>query len=134
MKKYENFYRCLQVLKKSDRLIASENEIYRTGVMGQFNLTFELGWKALQAVLRLHSVAGAETGSPLELLKLGCQVGFLENDPVWFAMQKDRNHSTHVYDEEKILSIVDRILDVYIPTLEKLATILDEKIREAENF
>ena len=28
--------------------MADNNDIYRTGVIGQFNLTFELAWKALQ--------------------------------------------------------------------------------------
>ncbi len=32
------------------------------GVIGQFNLTFELAWKALQAVLREHGAKSADTG------------------------------------------------------------------------
>ena len=45
-----------------------DDEIYRTGIIGQFNLTFELAWKALQQVLRVHGVVEAETGSPRENL------------------------------------------------------------------
>ena len=51
MKKLENFSNCLAVLKSADFEQANENDIYRMGVIGQFNLTFELAWKALQAVL-----------------------------------------------------------------------------------
>ena len=54
MKKLDNFSNCLRVLKNAGFELADSNEIYRTGVIGQFNLTFELAWKALQAVLRLH--------------------------------------------------------------------------------
>ena len=36
------------------RSLAEENDIYRTGIIGQFNLTFELAWKALQEIMRLH--------------------------------------------------------------------------------
>ena len=64
MKKLDNFVNCLEVLKTADFEMANENEIYRTGIVGQFNLTFELAWKALQAILRLHGAEGAETGSP----------------------------------------------------------------------
>lgn len=134
MRKYENFCRSLQILKTSNYALTSENEIYRMGVMGQFNLTFELGWKALQEVLRLHSVPGAETGSPLELLKLGYHVGFLKEETVWLSMQKDRNLSTHTYDGEKILEIINRIFDLHIPMLETLAHVLDEKRKNVENF
>ena len=60
MKKFDNFSKCLKVLKKADFKQAFENEIYRIGVIGQFNLTFELSWKALQEVLRNHGVDGAD--------------------------------------------------------------------------
>jgi len=71
MKKLNNFIDCLAVLKTADFQMADETVIYRTGVIGQFNLTFELAWKALQAVLRLHGAEGAESGSPREILQLG---------------------------------------------------------------
>ena len=60
MKKFENFSNCLKVLKKADFEQAKESEIYRTGIINQFNLTFEFSWKALQNVLRIHSVEGAD--------------------------------------------------------------------------
>ena len=64
MKKLDNFSNCLTVLKNADFKMADNNEIYRTGVIGQFNLTFELAWKALQEIMRMHSVERASTGSP----------------------------------------------------------------------
>ncbi|MEE3422710.1 MAG: nucleotidyltransferase substrate binding protein [Succinimonas sp.] len=66
MKKFDNFANCLKVLKTADFAETRENEIYRTGVIAQFNLTFELAWKALQEVLRLHGTAGADTGLPVK--------------------------------------------------------------------
>lgn len=50
MKKLENFSNCLNVLKNVDFDLADNNDIYRTGVIGQFNLTIELAWKALQEI------------------------------------------------------------------------------------
>ena len=50
MKKLENFSNCLEVLKSADFEMADNNDIYRTGVIGQFNLTFELAWKSLQEI------------------------------------------------------------------------------------
>lgn len=84
MKKFENFSNCLKVLKKADFEQASESEIYRTGVIAQFNLTFELSWKALQEVLRIHGVEGADIGSPREILQLAYKVGFIVNDKNYF--------------------------------------------------
>ena len=50
MKKLENFSNCSNVLKNADFDLADNNDIYRTGVIGQFNLTIELAWKALQEI------------------------------------------------------------------------------------
>lgn len=88
MKKMDNFLNCLNVLKQADFSLATENEIYRTGIVGQFNLTFELAWKALQQVLRVHGVQEAETGSPREILQLGYKIGFIEASSVWLLMLK----------------------------------------------
>ena len=88
MKKLDNFSNCLSVLKNADFKLAENNEIYRTGVIGQFNLTFELAWKALQEVLKLHGAAGAETGSPREILQLGYRLGFVNDSAVWLLMLK----------------------------------------------
>ena len=42
MKKLENFTNSLSILAEADFKLAEENDIYRTGIIGQFNLTFEL--------------------------------------------------------------------------------------------
>ena len=56
MKKLDNFSNCLTILANADFKMAENNDIYRTGVIGQFNLTFELAWKALQEIMRKHGV------------------------------------------------------------------------------
>ena len=67
MKKLENFTNSLSILAEADFKLAEENDIYRTGIIGQFNLTFELAWKALQEIMRMHSVEGALL--PVRLVK-----------------------------------------------------------------
>lgn len=53
MKKLDNFTNCLAILANADFKMAETNDIYRTGIIGQFNLTFELAWKALQEMIVL---------------------------------------------------------------------------------
>lgn len=132
MRKYDNFCGSLDVLKKSDRKMAGDNEIYRTGVIGQFNLTFELAWKLLQAVLRAYSVSEAQIGSPREIIKLGFQVGFIDDENGWQMMQRDRNSSVHIYNEEDINEILEHIFEVYIPIFSKFKEKMAEKIKGIE--
>lgn len=133
MKKLDNFSNCLNVLKGADYKLANENEIYRTGVIGQFNLTFELAWKALQAVLRVHGAEGADTGSPREILQLGYKLGFVEDSAVWLTMLKKRNTSVHIYNEDEVDEMLLLIRDSFTAAFVALEKILREKLKEAGN-
>ncbi len=130
MKKLDNFSNCLAVLKSADFKFADSNEIYRAGVIGQFNLTFELAWKALQEILKMHSVEGAATGSPREILQLGYKVGFISDSTVWLLMLKKRNTSVHIYNEDEMLLL---IRDSFLPAFILLEETLRKKLEEAEN-
>ena len=133
MKKLENFSNCLNVLKNADFKVAENDDIYRTGIIGQFNLTFELSWKALQEVLRLHGAEEASTGSPREILQLGYKFGFIDDCAVWLMMLKKRNTSIHIYNEDEIDEILLLIRDSFIPAFVVLEKTLQNKLKEAES-
>ena len=132
MKKLDNFSNYLRVLKNADFELADSNEIYRTGVIGQFNLTFELAWKALQAVLRLHGADGADTGSPREILQLGYKFGFINDSSVWMLMLKKRNLSVNIYNEEDVEEMIVLIRDSFITAFVDLEKVLEKKVEEVD--
>ena len=133
MKKLDNFSNCLTILRNADFKLADNNDIYRTGVIGQFNLTFELAWKALQEILRLHGAEGADTGSPGEILQLGYKLGFVNDSAVWLLMLKKRNTSVHIYNEQEVDEMILLIRDSFIPAFVALEKTLREKLAEAES-
>ena len=130
MKEFDNFINCLNILKDAD--FAYENDIYRIGVIGQFNLTFELAWKALQEILRLHGAESAETSSPREILQLGYKLGFLNDSAVWLTILKKRNSLFHIYDEDEIDELLILIRDSFIPAFTVLRDTLKIKLDEVE--
>lgn len=132
MKKIDNFSRCLDVLKGANVQKARQDEIYRMGLIGQFHLSFELGWKALQAVLLGHGVQEAATGSPREIFRLGYRVGFLREETVWLDMLRSRNLSVQIYNEAEANELAARVLSSYLPALEGLLAVLEEKAAEIE--
>lgn len=133
MKKLDNFSNCLTILRNADFKLADNNDIYRTGVIGQFNLTFELAWKALQEILRLHGAEGADTGSPREILQLGYKLGFVNDSAVWLLMLKKRNTSVHIYNEQEVDEMILLIRNSFIPAFVALEKTLREKLAEAES-
>ncbi|MCC8103629.1 MAG: HI0074 family nucleotidyltransferase substrate-binding subunit [Clostridiales bacterium] len=128
MKKLDNFSNCLEVLKGADYVAAENDEIYRMGVIGQFHLTFELAWKALQAVLREHGANGAQTGSPRDILQIGYKFGFLDDEAVWMLMLKKRNNSIHIYNEEEADEMMLLVRDSFTPAFERLVKTLTERL------
>ena len=132
MKKLDNFTNCLLVLANADFKLAETNDIYRTGIIGQFNLTFELAWKALQEIMKMHSVEGAVTGSR-EILQLGYKVGFVNDSEVWLLMLKKRNTSVHIYNEDEVNEMIMLIRDSFIPAFVVLKDTLIKKLDEVES-
>lgn len=132
MKKYESFASCLTVLEQADREMATKNEIYRMGIIGQFNLTFELAWKALKEILELYGVAEAATGSPREIFKAAYKLGWLRDEKIWLDMLKKRNVAIHVYDEERALTVMAMIFDGYITALQDLREELRRRLTAVE--
>ena len=133
MKKLENFTNSLSILVEADFKLAEENDIYRTGIIGQFNLTFELAWKALQEIMRLHSVEGAATGSPREILQLGYKIGFINDSQVWLLMLKKYNTSVYSYNEDEVDEMIMLIHDSFVPAFTDVKDILLKKLEEVES-
>ena len=133
MKKLENFTNSLSILADADFKFAERNDIYRIGIIGKFNLTFELAWKALQEIMRIHSVEGAATGSPREILQLGYKIGFINDSEVWLLMLKKRNTSVHIYNEDEIDEMIMLIRDSFIPAFIVLRNMLVKKLDVVES-
>ena len=96
-------------------------------------LTFELSWKALQEIMRKHSVEGASTGSPREILQLGYKIGFINDAEIWLLMLKKRNTSVYIYNEDEIDELILLIRDSFIPAFTVLKDTLVKKLEEAES-
>lgn len=120
-------------MANADFKMAETNDIYRTGIIGQFNLTFELAWKALQEIMRMHSVAEAATGSPREILQLAYKVGFINDPEIWLLMLKKRNTSVHIYNEDEVDEMIVLIRDSFIPAFTVLKDTLVKKLLEADS-
>ena len=128
VKKFDDFSKSLNVLLAANREL--EDEIYRMGIIGQFNLTFELSWKALREVLLIHGVSKASTGSPREIIKAGYEFHFISDETVWLEMLKRRNQTIHIYDENIAVELVNLVFDKYLPEFVNLRDELDNRQRE----
>ena len=135
VKKFDAFVKSLAVLLDTKREI--DSEIYRMGIIGQFNSTFELSWKALREILLIHGVNKAATGSPREIIKAGYEFHFISDEETWLDMLKRRNQVTHIYDEKIAIELANLIFDEYLSAFANLRDELDkrtQKLSEGDKF
>lgn len=78
----------------------------------RFEFTIELFWKLLKAVLETK---GIETEYPRDVLQESYKGHLIDDDQVWLKMLKDRNLTSHTYDE-KLADQIFLNIKTYIPT------------------
>ena len=93
-----------------------KTELDRDGVIQRFEFTFDLTWKAVQEYARFK---GLEVVSPRDAFRVGAQLGIIKNPETWFDFLKDRNESTHLYNESQAKLIYSHIQS-FINEVEKL--------------
>ena len=130
MKKLENYTNCLNVLNNADFEMADSDEIYRTGIIRQFHLTYELAWKSLQTVLSIHGVKEVDTASPREVLQLGYKSGFIDDVSVWLLMLRERTLSVYMYDAKEADAMITMIRDRFLPAFITLHEVREKELSD----
>ena len=125
MKKLEQYSRHLQVLCRAEQEDIT-NEFIISGIIDKFYIQFELGWKVLKELLRYEGANQAATGSPREIIKTAYAYFDFIEESIWLEMLRDRNDTTHIYNEESAQQLVEKILHRYIAVF----VTLEQHIRE----
>lgn len=125
MKKFEQYSRHLQVLCRAEQEDIT-NEFIISGIIDKFYIQFEFGWKVLKELLRYEGANQAATGSPREIIKTAYAYFDFIEESIWLEMLRDRNDTTHIYNEEAAEQLVEKILHRYIAVF----VTLEQHIRE----
>lgn len=121
IQRYDNYHKaCLRVQEvvHGGSTIEDLTDLEREGLVQRFEYTFELAWKVLQDLLTFKGYEFVK--GPNGTLQQAFEDGIISNHDGWRAMAKARTLTSHTYDEEDILDIVNDIFDVYAPLLTDL--------------
>lgn len=125
--KLDNFS---NALKKLEEAFAQEgNSLCLDGTIKRFEFSFEMAWKALKKFLLYE---GTECLSARDCIKKAYQLEFIKEEDIWLNILKDRNSTSHIYDEKEAEEIYQRIKNVYFAEFKKLKEKLTEKIKTIE--
>lgn len=115
-----------KALQRLEEILEKEDtEINRDAAIQRFEFTIELAWKSAQKFLREEEII---CRSPKECLKEAFKFGLIKDDSHWFDMLKDRNLTTHTYDETTAREIYDRLPE-YFEVLKDLQSGLRKNLK-----
>jgi nucleotidyltransferase substrate binding protein (TIGR01987 family) len=103
-------------------LAMEETDIVRDATIQRFEYTSELFWKVFKVMLEAQA---KEVATPKQALIGAYQSGWINDEKLWLEIMKDRNISSHVYDEEQINEIYKRI-KTYLPEMQRIFEVLSK--------
>jgi nucleotidyltransferase substrate binding protein (TIGR01987 family) len=95
------------------------------GTIQRFEFVIELFWKVLKRAL---AAEGIETATPREALQRAYQAGWLADETTWLSALRDRNATSHLYDEAAARAIYSRIR-TYWPEFKRCHAMLVDRFR-----
>jgi nucleotidyltransferase substrate binding protein (TIGR01987 family) len=82
------------------------NALVIDGTIQRFEFVIELYWKTLR---RLLSLNGIQTSTPREAIGESFRAGWIGDETAWLEMLRDRNETSHIYNETMARRIYKRI-------------------------
>ena len=101
------------------------NELEKQGIIQAFEYTYELAWNVLKDYLQYQGFE--EIIGPRDAIEEAFREGLIKNGSTWMQMFKDRNKTSHTYNEQTALEIVDAIRQQYIKVFTHLKKSLAKK-------
>lgn len=96
------------------------------GTIQRFEFAIELSWKALR---RLLIREGVSTTTPREALREAFRAGWLADEAAWLQMLRDRNETSHTYNEATAKRVYGNIRSAF-PEMERTYRLLRARFPE----
>lgn len=133
-----NDYKIILSLQKLEKALVSLEVIVKKpddpdrsnidATIQRFEFTFELFWKLLKVILEFQ---GTETQYPRDTLRAAYRGRLINDEEGWLLMLKDRNLTSHTYDEA-IADEIYRKIKEYVPIFRDTFNVLHERFIEKD--
>lgn len=100
------------------------SQLEKQGLIQGFEFTFELGWNVLRDFLRDRGIK--EIFGSRDTIREAFTAGLIEDGEAWMEMLKDRNLSSHTYNEDVAEKISANILSQHFSHFDKLRIRMQE--------
>lgn len=132
--RFNNYRRALKQLEKAVEIISRKdgfdndiNNIVREGLIQCFEFTHELAWKVMKDYAEYQGIM--EIFGSRDAIRYSLRLGTID-DEKWMDTIKDRNVTSHHYDDDTAQKIVGNITNVYYPLFVRFEKTMLEKMEE----
>lgn len=98
----------------------------KDGVIQRFEFCYEICWKVMKMYLENEGIEEAK--SPRSTFREAFKVELIDDGEAWIDMLKDRNLTSHVYDEEMAIEIYEKIIMKYYPQMQEMCSKLKKVV------
>lgn len=114
----ENFNKAYNLFEIAQNRYTNDkqNDIYKLAIVQAFEIVYELGWKVIKDFLKTKDI---ETFTPRDTIKEAFAANILPSAQIWIDMAKDRNASSHEYNQDKVNMILENISATYFYELKR---------------
>jgi nucleotidyltransferase substrate binding protein (TIGR01987 family) len=130
----DGLYNFQKAFEKFAKAVDGKDEYYQQGfgdiyldlIVKRFEFTYEMSWKAIKRYL---DYIGLGCTGPRMCFKEALTQQVIENEDIWIDMIEQRNLSSHIYDEDEIKEILEKIVD-YKEAFKGLLLRLEERLKK----
>ncbi|XKH01373.1 nucleotidyltransferase substrate binding protein [Marinobacter nauticus] len=130
LQRFSNFRKALNQLDSAVQLSEERelSDLEKQGLIQAFEYTYELSWNTIRDYFRWQGNTGI-TGSR-DAIREAFANGLVEDGDGWMRMLKDRNRTSHTYNEETAQEILKNILQLYHPLFGALQTRMADEAKK----
>lgn len=121
--RFSNYLKALSQLGKFIEKGKALNELEEQGLIKSFEYTYELAWNTIKDFYEAQG-EGELQGSR-DAIQLAFKRGLIKHGDVWMQMLKDRNRTSHTYNEDTAKEIAENILLYYFSMFYELKNRLE---------
>lgn len=125
--RFNNFKKALASLERFIKK-GSLNELEEQGLIKAFEYTYELAWNTAKDFYEYQD--GSDLQGSRDTIQLAFKRGMIENGEIWMRILKDRNRTSHIYDEKLAKEISNSIIDEYYDEFKILEHFFDAQSKK----
>ena len=130
IQRFRNFNKAFSQLKKFiDK--KNLNELEEQGLIKSFEYTYELGWNTLKDYFEYQG--NNDLNGSRDAINEAFKIGLVKDGEGWMNMFKDRNRTSHTYNESTASEIASNIFERYFQLFLELKVEMENHLEENKN-